>query len=194
MTKFENRISKDLQVTDLIYRDPSGMNDEQARIYLEIDWVDHTVDVNTSLSMDRNSISLREYHGRLTRIRLSNSVDARGLREEIDEYLPTIEGISESYDEHWDGNNWIGSLSYDAEERLMSIGEKLQNSLSELDMGYTDACDWYSPLDIKEIGEDTRGLTGEELEAYIADCEKEALWDDVVLYNLERLIRDLQEE
>lgn len=193
MTKFENKISKDLQVTDLIYRDPSGANDEQARIYLEIDWVDHTVEVNTSLSMDRNSISLREYHGRLTRIRLSNSVDARGLREEIDKYIPTIEEISESYDEHYDGRNWIGNLSYDNEERLMSLGENLLYNLPELDRGYTDAYDWYED-DKETLREDTKGVTGKELEAYIADCEKEALWDGVVLYNLERLIRDLQEE
>ncbi|MCK9592834.1 MAG: hypothetical protein M0Q91_12595 [Methanoregula sp.] len=176
----ENKIDQYESPIELIETDPFN-NDNQADIYLSIDWEEETVDVITKYR--DGSTAADVWHGLRTLIDLPGSVNARTLKSCIDDIMPHIEEISKGFESVWNGHNWVGQFSDEAEEKLRDLENDIERHpwtyFNELDgaAGVWDAGDWFQ----NPVEELTSETTDDELQAIAEHYESDAAVDHVVI-------------
>jgi hypothetical protein len=117
-SKMENLIVEYEDSASLIEENPYN-NGYQSPIYLLLDWENNTIDVDTYY--ETNSMPMDIFHGLRTRIRLPNNINASYFHSDIDDIIDRINTIRAGYESQWNGHNWIGNFTDEAEAELNSL-------------------------------------------------------------------------
>jgi len=166
-------ISKNYEnATDLIETDPYN-NNQQAGIYLSLDWQDETADVITKYR--DGSTSFAVYHNLIDLIRLPDNVDAKTIHDTITDLLPRLDIILAGFSNDWedghmtdDAADGFNSLVYDIEEDRI---------IRTHDGGLYDAADWF----VDTPDEITATTTDDEITTIASDHQFYASCDNVVI-------------
>lgn len=132
--------------TTLIEENPYD-NGYQAPIYLLLDWENNTIDVDTYY--EKNSMPIDIFHGLRTRIRLPNNINAYTLHDDIDDIIDRINTIRSGFESRWNGHNWVGEFTDEAEGELNSLAYDIEDHpytvfhLLDDDAGIWDASNYY---------------------------------------------------
>ena len=163
MINMQNTINPGYESTSLIESNPMD-NGNQAPIYLLLDWDNETIDAGTYY--EKNSMPMDIFHNLRTRIQLPGNIDASHLKDDIDDILQRLDRIQAGYSSEWNGHNWIGKLTAEAEDDLQSLRYEIETDpvsifrLLDDTAGVWDVSSWFENIP-DDITSDT---TDEELE------------------------------
>ena len=125
----------------LIEANYAGNFPRQMPIYLMVDKETREITVETR-NYQICGTPMRQWNGFISVYRLPANVDAEKLAKDIDEnYLSQFEQICGGWHSFWDGNNWKGTITDEAQEIEMYVDLAITDGagLSELDEErYTD--------------------------------------------------------
>ena len=76
-----------------------------------------------------DSIPMSVYHGTVLRWRIPNDLTCAGINALVSDILPMLRQIAGGYSDRWDGSNWIGSLTNDAQ----AASDELERIVWELE-------------------------------------------------------------
>ena len=175
------------QPTALVEENPYD-NNNQAPIYLLLDWENETIDVDTYYEL--HSVPMDIHHKLRTRIRLPPNLNASYIREEIDELIPLINEISSGYSSEWNGHNWVGTYtanSSNALDDLIYTIDTIPERYFTLccDLGLWDAAEWFQ----NPVPELTPNTTPDELTELASYYYDYALADYAVIKGGQAAIR-----
>jgi len=175
----KNTIQKYENATDLIEEDPFN-NHYQADIYLSVDW--ESEEIGVEIYYRDGSTPGDVWHGLRRLIQLPNTVDASSLKEDVDDLLPRIDSIRAGYESYWNGHNWIGKFSDEAQEELYSLEYDIEQNPETLfrlceDGGLWDADDWF----VDPVEELTAETTDEEIKDLAETHKMYASSDRVII-------------
>ena len=142
----ENKIKAFSSPSELVEENPLN-NGRQAPIYLLLDWEEETVDVDTYY--EKNSVPMDIFHGLRTRIKLPDDIDATHLFQDVEDLMPAINEIYAGYVSEWDGNNWRGTFTDSARDKLAELEYQIENNPATIfyrmdqPCGLMDAGDWF---------------------------------------------------
>jgi hypothetical protein len=107
--------------------DPVQNNQSLQRICLYVDWESKEVEVETV--MNTNSTPGRIWHGLASRYNLPEDSDFSRFKEFYDEEIkPILIKASEGFESNWNGSNWKGEFTEEAQEELWNIEQTLRGT------------------------------------------------------------------
>lgn len=125
---------------------------------------------------------MRIWHGTVSRFPIASSVNAVHLTGDINTgaFDDLFDRIVAGHSAVWDGHNWVGRLTQDAEDAEEDLCERIEEYEIVAFGGLQDASDWLWSTR-HEIGI-TPTSTDAELQAIASKLEGEALNENVRLY------------
>ena len=125
---------------------------------------------------------MRIWHGTVSRYPVPAAVNAVGLTEDINAgaFDDLFDRIVAGHSVVWDGHNWVGRLTQDAEDAEEDLCEKIEEYEIVAFGGLQDASDWLWSTR-HDLGI-TPTSTDAELQAIASKLEGEALNENVRLY------------
>ena len=150
-----------------------------------------------------NAVPMAVWHGKIRRYACPVLPDDRAL-ELMEEITPLAERVCAGFSETWDGNNYVGKLTDDAETAEEEIG----NIVGAIDYDETlkvwDASEWLNGVTIRRDGSveiDGFGMikaetTEDEIDAMANKIDADASGEGIFLDNSTAVayLRDLREE
>ncbi len=165
---------------DLVEEDRFN-NNNQMPIYLVIDWVRETVDVE--VRSHGYGTPIDAWNGLVRYIRLPDNVDARYLHDDIEGLMDKIEKIGKGFDTEYNGRDWVGYFNDVARQELYILEDDLgYYSEKYLHLnehgGLWDAYDWFMNYNFEEVTPET---DEDELHRIAEQYYEEALEQGVVI-------------
>ena len=122
------------------------------------------------------------WHGLIRRYPIPALVNAVHLTEDINAgaFDRLLDQIARGHTVEWDGHNWVGGLTQDAEDAELDIVARLEGYEDPSLGGLWDASDWL--YDSRHDLGITPTSTDAELQAIASKLEGEALNENVRLY------------
>lgn len=147
------RISEVKEKTEL-YCHYDGQYEAQ-QVFIELDPSEGSVTMRHS-ELIGGGLSIATANGLIREYAVRGIPTAERANEIMEELLPLFERVCTGFESRWDGSNWVGQLSADAEEAEEEINSFL-NALQEghIEEGYIeehDVDDWLQSIDDKELG------------------------------------------
>jgi hypothetical protein len=179
---------------DLYYHYSGQINQQKCFLELDFNEDEPTLSANYDPEIG-NAIPRYVWHNRARRFPIAciKASAANGLMKEA---LPLAERIYAGYECNWDGSNWVGSYTDDAEQ----ASEELQrlcddySGVEEYMVNVWDAHDWLAGSDASELGI-TAQTTDKELKDIAERLEHEAKSDGVhVIRGLEDYLERVRDE
>lgn len=121
-TEFEltNKNVDEWTATQFWEADPMQNEQSLSRICLYVDWESKEVEVETV--MNTNSTPGRIWHGLASRYDLPEDTDFTRFAEFYNEEIkPILLKASEGFESEWDGSNWKGHFTEEAQEILWNL-------------------------------------------------------------------------
>lgn len=121
-TEFEltNKNVDEWTATQFWEADPMQNGQSLSRICLYVDWESKEVEVETV--MNTNSTPGRIWHGLASRYDLPEDTDFTRFAEFYNEQIkPILQKASEGFEVEWDGSNWKGHFTEEAQEILWNL-------------------------------------------------------------------------
>ena len=121
-TEFEltNKNVDEWTATQFWEADPMQNGQSLSRICLYVDWESKEVEVETV--MNTNSTPGRIWHGLASRYDLPEDTDFTRFAEFYNEQIkPILQKASEGFEAEWDGSNWKGHFTEEAQEILWNL-------------------------------------------------------------------------
>jgi hypothetical protein len=142
-----------------------------------------TEELSTSVAMEiGNSVPSDVWHGRVRRYPLHAALAAGMDAALLDELEELAKRVIAGYECVWDGRNYVGSLTEDAEEAEYEIRRYLDNLTEDYYQIVYDCGEWLemgvirtdTSVQIQDIGVITAATTDAEIESLAARIEGEA--------------------
>jgi hypothetical protein len=131
----KNKIGN-LEENALIEGNYHGNSPAQMPIYLIIDWENRTINVCTR-NYQIGGTPARQWNGFEHAIQLPANIDAERLASDVDQYYAAkLDKICDGWSEEYDGNNYKGHLTEEAQELLSDLEQEIETTggnLSTLD-------------------------------------------------------------
>lgn len=129
---------------------------EPQQVFIELDPSEGTVAMRHS-ELIGGGISMSTAYGLIREYAVRGIPTAERANEIMEELLPIFERVCTGFESRWDGSNWVGRLSADAEEAEEEIYRFLHTlpSSGYIEEGYVeehDVDDWLQEIDDKELG------------------------------------------
>lgn len=160
--------------------DPSTNPTRAMRIFLEVAPQQGAIKIDTRHEIDGTPMDV--WHGLIRRYPIPALVNAVDLTTAINagEFDRLLDRIARGHTVEWDGRNWVGKLTQDAEDAELDLAARLEEYEDDSLGGLCDASDWLWSTR-HEIGI-TPTSTDAELQAIASKLEGEALNENVRLY------------
>lgn len=193
MTKF--RVDP-MEPLDFIKVDPSASDVRAQWVYFYLDPYDSSVWFSWRCRCE-NAVSTRVWYGTLLRWSVPVTANAKDLTQAINDGAldDFLNRIVDGFTKEWDGSNFRGHLTPDADEavrRVQKWFDSWDGSLGDLSdsVGLWDAADWFAsnPPDI------TSDISDEELAELAKRLEAEARNEYVVLVRTREYLEWLREK
>lgn len=140
-------------------------------IIMYVDWESHEVTVETQ--MHTNSTYMRVWNGLASEFSLPEDTDFTQFVEFYkDEIQPLIQKIGEGFESEWDGNNWKGQFSDEANELLWNVDQKLEKAPTHNMCYYFSLRDSYEYGGIRQLRSD---LEAEGIDLLTADLDNDGV-------------------
>ena len=144
-------ISKDIETHD--YNRASANHEcSNWNHMIVLDPNDGTVDVCTMFG-NGTPMPIWEYRAFVLFRVADGTADVSNLVEclQDEDTISSLQAIVNGYSEEFDGSNWRGDLTEDAEHTKEYVSIRLEQFCSDMPM-YWDANDWYEPMSFRDIG------------------------------------------
>lgn len=188
---------------DLVIPDPEGwQNAKQEKAYLYFEPDKGKLWVETRNSVENSGVPMDVWNGVVLRWPLPPSTNAKWLSDAVNsgEFDDLLDRIAQGYSCDWDGSNWVGELTPDAEAAFQEMEERLQ-AFQDQEIGVWEADEWLRDTSDEDLGI-RPDMTDEELEQVAKSWEDDAefygvklLWTyEYILQRVEELKERLEEE
>lgn len=157
--------------------------------YIELDGCEVSASYDSEIG---GAVTRAVYNGRVRRYVIPH-LTGSGCNQLMFELQPLLERVVAGLEEVWDGSNWSGKLSEDAENAEREISEFIRNSIfddSETVQQW-EAHEWVQD-DVVSLGI-TKVTTDDELtkisEEFLSKCD-----ENIILTNLSEYLESLRDE
>jgi hypothetical protein len=129
MSDFEltNSNIEDWETAEFWESDPMQNNQSLCRIILYVNWEKKEANVETQ--MHTNSTAGEVWYGLASEFKLPEDTDftefPKFFKEEIQ---PILKRIGEGFESFWNGSNWKGSFTKDAQEQMWNLQQLLEGA------------------------------------------------------------------
>lgn len=101
--------------------------------YIEIDPSDGTVELDWKAELG-DGMPAAEWHGLICRIPCANNLSRAQCRALLKRIEPLVDVVCDGFDTAWDGRNWVGRYTPQAERALEDIHEIAYTTEGDVDV------------------------------------------------------------
>lgn len=133
-----------------VYAQYGGQHEPQPA-YLELDIRDGSLIADYS-GLIGNAVPSAVWHSLIVRFAINPHTTADQIEKIINDNKDLFQAILDGSESHWNGSNWVGKFSEEAQESIANI-HQTDAFMRELEGGMIDLAEWIEDKPFPEVGQ-----------------------------------------